>query len=123
MVPDPDDENPPPTFEELEAKTARARAHLTGWVYAVVVLATAGAWYAAWPVPDAGVSWPGVALAVATGIVLMFRGRTYIGAEQAAPMIVGGGVLILGLVVGAALSGTVAPQALFGVTVVVFAGA
>jgi type VII secretion integral membrane protein EccD len=123
VVPDPDDENPPPTFEELEAKTARARAHLTGWVYAVVVLATVGAWCAAWPMPAAGISWPGVGLAVATGIVLMFRGRTYIGAEQAAPMIMGGAVLVLGLIVGAALSGTVAPQALFGVTVVLFVGA
>lgn len=123
VVPDPDDENPPPTFEELEARTARARAHLTGWIYAVVVLATAGAWCAAWPMQESGVSWPGVALAVATGIILMFRGRTYIGSEQAAPMILGGAILLLGLVVGAGLSGSIAPQVLFGVTVVLFVGA
>ncbi|WP_231610455.1 type VII secretion integral membrane protein EccD, partial [Rhodococcus sp. CX] len=46
VVADPDDTNPAPTFDELEAGAALARSYLTGLVYAVVVLTAAGAWCA-----------------------------------------------------------------------------
>ncbi|MEE2034234.1 type VII secretion integral membrane protein EccD [Rhodococcus chondri] len=120
VVSDPDDESPLPSFEELEAQAARARSYLTGFVYAVVVLAVAGAWCAAWPPAQGGTSWPGIALAVSTAVVLMFRGRTFTGAEKAAPLVVGGALVPVGLIAVAAAAGSLPVQLLFGLSLTLF---
>lgn len=123
VAPDPDVTNPPPSFAELEAKATRARAHLTGLLYAVAVLGAAGAWCTARPWDPDELSWPTVALAVATGFLLMFRGRTYTGAEKATPLVAGGAVTLLGLLGCGAVAGTFAPATVFGAALAVFTGA
>ncbi|WP_068163677.1 type VII secretion integral membrane protein EccD [Rhodococcus phenolicus] len=123
VVADPDDTNPAPTFDELEAGAALARSHLTGLVYAVVVLTAAGSWCATIPRADDGISWPGVALAVAAAVTLMFRGRTYTGAEDAAPLVLGGGIILLGLLAGAAVTEAAAPVVLFSAGSALLVGA
>lgn len=121
VLPDPDDRNPMPSLDVLEAKATRARSHLTGLVYAATVLAVGGAW-SVLRQADTELSWPGVGLAVATGFTLVFRGRTYMGADKATPLVVGGAVLLLGTIVGVGAGGAVAPQVLFGAAMVMFAG-
>ena len=101
-----------PSPAELEHRADRARSALTGIVHAVVLLTAGGAWCAAFPW-DGEVSVPAVALAVASAVVLVFRGRTYTAAAQAAPLVAGGAVLLLGLLVGAAASGALPPWAVF----------
>ncbi|MCK8673776.1 type VII secretion integral membrane protein EccD [Rhodococcus sp. HM1] len=123
VVADPDDTNPAPTFDELEAGAALARSYLTGLVYAVVVLTAAGAWCAAIPRAGDGIEWPGVALAAASGIALMFRGRTHAGAETAAPLVLGGGLVLLGLLTGAAITDAAPPIVLFSAASVLLVGA
>lgn len=123
VVIDPDDANPAPTFDELEAGAASARSYLTGLVHAVVVVTAAGAWCAAIPRAGDGISWPGVALACAAAITLMFRGRTHAGAQTAAPLVLGGGVILVGLLAGAAVTGTAPPVALFSAASVLLVGA
>ncbi len=123
VVADPDDANPAPTFEELEAGAALARRYLTGLLYAVVVLTTAGAWCATISRAGDGIPWPGVALAIAAAVALMFRGRTYAGADQAAPLVLGGGLILLGVLAGAAVGGAAPPVALFSAATVLLVGA
>lgn len=101
-----------PSPAELEHRADRARSALTGIVHAVVLLTAGGAWCAAFPW-DGEVSVPAVALAVASAVVLVFRGRTYTATAQAAPLVAGGAVLLLGLLVGAAASGALPPWAVF----------
>ena len=101
-----------PSPAELEDRADRARSALTGIVHAVVVLTAGGAWCAAFPW-DGEVFVPAVALAVASAVVLVFRGRTYTATAQAAPLVAGGAVLLLGLLVGAAASGALPPWAVF----------
>ncbi|MCR8691147.1 type VII secretion integral membrane protein EccD [Rhodococcus pyridinivorans] len=101
-----------PSPAELEHRADRARSALTGIVHAVVLLTAGGAWCAAFPW-DGEVSVPAVALAVASAVVLIFRGRTYTATAQAAPLVAGGAVLLLGLLVGAAASGALPPWAVF----------
>ncbi|WP_232512612.1 type VII secretion integral membrane protein EccD [Rhodococcus pyridinivorans] len=101
-----------PSQAELEHRANRARSALTGIVHAVVLLTAGGAWSAAFPL-DGDVSVPAVALAVASAVVLVFRGRTYTATAQAAPLVAGGAVLLLGLLVGAAASGALPPWAVF----------
>ncbi|MCD2118456.1 MULTISPECIES: type VII secretion integral membrane protein EccD [Rhodococcus] len=101
-----------PSQAELEHRANRARSALTGIVHAVVLLTAGGAWCAAFPL-DGDVSVPAVALAVASAVVLVFRGRTYTATAQAAPLVAGGAVLLLGLLVGAAASGALPPWAVF----------
>ncbi|UPW05576.1 type VII secretion integral membrane protein EccD [Rhodococcus pyridinivorans] len=101
-----------PSQAELEHRANRARSALTGIVHAVVLLTAGGAWCAAFPL-DGDVSVPAVALAVAWALVLVFRGRTYTATAQAAPLVAGGAVLLLGLLVGAAASGALPPWAVF----------
>ena len=123
VAPDPDVANPPPSFSELEAKATRARAHLTGLLYAVAVLGAAGAWCTAHPWDPDGSSRPAVALAVVTALVLLFRGRTYTGADKAAPLIAGGAATLFGLIGCGALSGMFTPAVAFGAASAVFVGA
>ncbi|UYP17982.1 type VII secretion integral membrane protein EccD [Rhodococcus sp. Z13] len=111
-----------PSLDELEARAARARAYLTGVLYAVVALATAGAWLAALPV-DGDPFLPGIGLGVAAAAVLMFRGRTYTAAAQAAPLVAGGAVLLLGLLAGAAVFAVAPPWVVFGAAVTSACGA
>lgn len=101
-----------PSQAELEHRANRARSALTGIVHAVVLLTAGGAWCAAFPL-DGDVSVPAVALAVASAVVLVFRGRSYTATAQAAPLVAGGAVLLLGLLVGAAASGALPPWAVF----------
>ncbi|SEC52957.1 type VII secretion integral membrane protein EccD [Rhodococcus pyridinivorans] len=101
-----------PSQAELEHRANRARSALTGIVHAVVLLTAGGAWCAAFPL-DGDVSVPAVALAVASAVALVFRGRTYTATAQAAPLVAGGAVLLLGLLVGAAASGALPPWAVF----------
>ncbi|MBX4170773.1 type VII secretion integral membrane protein EccD [Rhodococcus sp. DMU2021] len=101
-----------PSQAELEHRANRARSALTGIVHAVVLLTAGGAWCAAFPL-DGDVSVPAVALAVASAVVLVFRGRTYTATAQAAPLVAGGAVMLLGLLVGAAASGALPPWAVF----------
>lgn len=116
-----DDRSALPSLDEVRARAARARAHLTGLIYGGVVLATAGAWVCA--LPAGGVlSWKGPVLACLTAFVLMFRGRTYASAEQAVPLVAGGAALLLGLLMGAAVSGTPTPWLVFGFSVVLACG-
>jgi type VII secretion integral membrane protein EccD len=98
---DPDDETTMPSFDSLAQRATRARRYLTGLVTAMTILAVSGALLAAQPTLHGEIYWPGLCLAVATATVLMFRGRTYISAEQAVPLI-GGGVTILVLLLTAA---------------------
>ena len=104
-----------PSPAELERRAEQARSALTGIVHAVVALATGGAWCAAFPW-GGEVFVPGVALAVAAAVVLIFRGRTYTATTQAAPLVTGGAVLLLGLLAGAAVSGA-PPWAVFAAAV------
>ncbi|WP_232284693.1 type VII secretion integral membrane protein EccD [Rhodococcus sp. R1101] len=101
-----------PSPAELEHRADRARSALTGMVHAVVVLTAAGAWWAAFPW-GGEVFVPAVALAVAAAVVLVFRGRTYTATAQAAPLVAGGAVLLLGLLASASATGVLPPWAAF----------
>ncbi|WP_241386068.1 type VII secretion integral membrane protein EccD [Rhodococcus sp. CH91] len=101
-----------PSTAELERRAEQARSILTGLVHAVVVLTAGGAWCAAFPW-EGQIFLPGPVLAVAAGIVLVFRGRTYTAAAQAVPLVAGGVVLLLGLIAGAAATGALPPWAVF----------
>ena len=121
VAPDPDSAAPLPSFEELDARIGRARAHLTGLVYAVVVLAAGGAWSAAFPIAGV-VPWPGVSLAVVTALVLMFRGRSYTSSTEAVPLIFGGTAILMVLIAGATVHTPVPPWFVAGVALALFAG-
>ena len=122
VSPDPEAAAPLPSFGELEARIGRARAHLTGLVYAAAALAVGGAWCAAYPVAGA-VSWPGVGLAVTTAVVLMFRGRSYTSVTEAVPLVVGGATILIGLITGAAVLAPVPPWFVSAAALAMFAGA
>lgn len=110
---DPSDNQAMPSFDELNAKAGRARQYLAGLVGATMVVTVGGAVTAALPVDtDNGIYWPGTALALVCAVVLMFRGRTYANAEEAVPLIAGGAVILVALLVGA---GVVVDQASLGV--------
>lgn len=69
---------------------------------ATSVVALTAAVALAWPWPGQGIVWPNLALAFATAVVLMFRGRTYAGAHQAVPLISAGISVVLALLGGMA---------------------
>ncbi|MFI6870134.1 type VII secretion integral membrane protein EccD [Nocardia sp. NPDC050406] len=100
---DPDDHRALPTLEALRAKSERARELLAGLVAATAVVTAVGALAAADPTGD-GVYWPGLALALVCAAVLMFRSRTYAGAEQAVMLIAGGAAIVLAVLVGASFT-------------------
>ncbi|RVW05779.1 type VII secretion integral membrane protein EccD [Rhodococcus xishaensis] len=112
---DPDDARSVPSFESVEARTDRARRFLTGLVCAMTLLTGFGVLAASVPVTDSGIYWPGTALAVAAATVLLFRGRTYSSAEQAVPLIGGGGTILVLLCAATALAVPVAALGLFAV--------
>jgi len=63
-----------------------------------------------------------LALALVTAIVLMFRSRTYAGAEQAVVLIAGGAAIVLIMMVGVSI-GMEQPLAVFGAAMVVLISA
>lgn len=85
----------PPEFEELAARSSRARSYLTGLVIATSVIALLGALSAADIHSGGGIVWSGIALAGVTAGVLMLRGRTFAGSHQAIPLIASGSVIVL----------------------------
>ncbi|MFE3222582.1 type VII secretion integral membrane protein EccD [Nocardia sp. NPDC059228] len=118
---DPDDHRAMPTMEVLRAKSERARDYLAGLVAATTAVVVAGAVAAV--NPSAGTPyWPGLALALVCAVVLMFRSRTYAGAEQAVVLIAGGATIVLLVLLGAALTQR-QPLTIFGVALVLFTAA
>ncbi|WP_254699003.1 type VII secretion integral membrane protein EccD [Rhodococcus sp. SGAir0479] len=109
---DPDDSRRLPSFESVAARADRARRLLTGLVSATTLLIGFGVLAAAYPQSGTGIYWPGTALAVAAATVLMFRGRTYTAAQQAVPLVGGGGAI---LVLLCAMTAVAVPSAAFGV--------
>lgn len=99
---DPDDHRALPTLDALRARSERARNYLAGLVTATTLVTVVGALLAV----DAGADdayWPGIALALVCAVVLMFRSRTYAGAEQAIVLIAGGAAIVLLMLIGVSL--------------------
>ncbi|APB01501.1 ESX-4 secretion system protein eccD4 [Nocardia seriolae] len=118
---DPDDHRALPTMKVLRAKSERAREYLAGLVTATTVVVIAGAVAAVDPTADSPY-WPGLAFALVCAVVLMFRSRTYAGAEQAVVLIAGGTAIVLLVLIGAALTQR-QPLTIFGVALLLFAAA
>jgi type VII secretion integral membrane protein EccD len=114
---DPDDHRALPTMEALRRKSERARMYLGGLVTATTLVTVAGALAGADP-DYHGAYWPGIALALVCAAVLMFRSRTYAGAEQAVVLIVGGASIVLIMLVGAGMKMEM-PLAVFGVAMLI----
>lgn len=114
---DPDDHRALPTMEVLRLKAERARKYLAGLVSATTVVIAAGA-LAAVDSADGDIYWPGLSLALVCAAVLMFRSRTYAGAEQAVVLIAGGASILLILLGGAAFT-LDQPLVVFGVALVI----
>lgn len=113
-----DDPNEPamPTFTALESRAERAQLYLTGVILATTIVTAGGALLATDFYSDGGIYWPGTALAIICGVVLMFRGRTFAAAEQATTLIAGGAFILLALLVGASFV-TEWPLAVFGAAI------
>lgn len=118
---DPDDHRALPTLDVLQAKSARARTYLSGLVSATTLVTVVGALTAIDP-DYGGFYWQGIALALVCAAVLMFRSRTYAGAEQAVILIVGGAAIVLAMLIGMAFVADL-PLAVFGVAMVVLIAA
>ncbi|MFJ1458131.1 type VII secretion integral membrane protein EccD [Nocardia sp. N2S4-5] len=118
---DPDDHRALPTMEALRTKSERARMYLAGLVTATTVVTVVGALAATDPTADSP-CWPGVALALVSSVVLMFRSRTYAGAEQAVVLIAGGATILLAMMIAAALMMD-QPLAVFGAAMVMLIAA
>ncbi|MET9488707.1 type VII secretion integral membrane protein EccD [Nocardia sp. NPDC006630] len=118
---DPDDHRALPSLDALRTKSERARRYLAGLVAATTLVAGAGALTATDPHADS-TYWPGLALAVVCAVVLMFRSRTYAGAEQAVILIAGGAAMLLILLGGAAFL-VDQPLAVFGAALILLVAA
>ncbi|MGW5750458.1 type VII secretion integral membrane protein EccD [Nocardia rhamnosiphila] len=118
---DPDDHRALPTLGALHAKSARARTYLSGLVSATTLVTVVGALVATDPA-GGGFFWQGIALALVCAAVLMFRSRTYAGAEQAVILIAGGAAILLAMLVGMAFVADL-PLAAFGVALVMLIAA
>ncbi|MGV9409118.1 type VII secretion integral membrane protein EccD [Nocardia sp. NPDC003693] len=118
---DPDDHRALPTLEALRVKSERAREYLAGLVAATTLAVVAGALAACDPAA-AQRYWPGIALALVCAAVLMFRSRTYAGAEQAVMLIAGGAGIVLLLLIGTAVRYE-APLLVFGAALLILATA
>lgn len=114
---DPDDHRALPSLEALRTKSERARKYLAGLVAATAVVTATGALAAADPT-GGSVYWPGLALALVCAAVLMFRSRTYAGAEQAVMLLVVGAAIVLLVLVGASFT-LRQPLVVFGMAVLV----
>ncbi|WP_280243545.1 type VII secretion integral membrane protein EccD [Nocardia abscessus] len=118
---DPDDHRALPTMEALRVKSERARMYLAGLVAATTLVTAIGALAATDPASD-DPYWPGIALALVCAAVLMFRSRTYAGAEQAVVLIAGGAAIVLIMLVGAGFA-MHQPLAVFGAAMVALVAA
>ncbi|MEU1429251.1 type VII secretion integral membrane protein EccD [Nocardia sp. NPDC005746] len=118
---DPDDHRALPTLDMLRAKSERAQDHLAGLVAATALVVVTGAVASVDPAAIRPF-WPGLALALVCAAVLMFRSRTYAGAEQAVVLIVGGAAIVLLVLIGTALTQR-QPLTVFGVALALFAAA
>ncbi|MFB8002227.1 type VII secretion integral membrane protein EccD [Nocardia sp. NPDC056000] len=118
---DPDDHRALPTMAALRAKSQRAREYLAGLVTATTLVTAAGALAATDPGAD-NRYWPGLALALVCAAVLMFRSRTYAGAEQAVILIAGGTAILLILLGGAAFL-IHQPLTIFGLALLILVAA
>nr|WP_278264943.1 type VII secretion integral membrane protein EccD [Nocardia sp. AG03] len=118
---DPDDHRALPTLDALRARSERARNYLAGLVGATTLVTVAGALLST----DAGADdpfWPGIALALVCSVVLMFRSRTYAGAEQAIVLIAGGAAIVLLMLVGVSVA-MEQPLLVFGAAVTILIAA
>ncbi|MFI6045091.1 type VII secretion integral membrane protein EccD [Nocardia sp. NPDC051321] len=118
---DPDDHRALPTMEALRVKSERARMYLAGLVAATTVVTVVGALAATDPMAD-DPYWQGIGLAIVCAAVLMFRSRTYAGAEQAVVLIAGGAGIVLIMLVGAGFE-MEQPLAVFGAAMVILIAA
>ncbi|WP_280246833.1 type VII secretion integral membrane protein EccD [Nocardia abscessus] len=118
---DPDDHRALPTMEALRVKSERARMYLAGLVAATTLVTAIGALAATDPASD-DPYWPGIVLALVCAAVLMFRSRTYAGAEQAVVLIAGGAAIVLIMLVGAGFA-MHQPLAVFGAAMVALVAA
>ncbi|MFI6171591.1 type VII secretion integral membrane protein EccD [Nocardia sp. NPDC051052] len=118
---DPDDHRALPTMEALRVKSERARMYLAGLVAATTAVTVVGALAATDPMAD-NPYWQGIGLAIVCAAVLMFRSRTYAGAEQAVVLIAGGAGIVLIMLVGAGFE-MEQPLAVFGAAMVILIAA
>ncbi|WP_067982019.1 type VII secretion integral membrane protein EccD [Nocardia caishijiensis] len=118
---DPDDHRALPTLDNLRARSERARNYLAGLVSATTLVTVVGALLATDPSAD-DPYWPGIALALVSAVVLMFRSRTYAGAEQAVVLIAGGSAIVLLMLIGVAV-GMEQPLIVFGAALVILVAA
>lgn len=105
------------SFTALRERAANARRFMSGMIIGATIL-TAGAAIATAETGGGRVDWPAIALAATCAAVLMFRGRTYAGAEQAFSVIAGGFAILIGLLIGAGITAD-APLAVFGAAIAV----
>ncbi|MFI5502035.1 type VII secretion integral membrane protein EccD [Nocardia asteroides] len=118
---DPDDHRALPTLDALRGRSERARNYLAGLVAATTLVTVVGALLSV----DAGSDdpyWPGIALALVCSVVLMFRSRTYAGAEQAVVLIAGGASIVLLMLIGIAVEMN-QPLVVFGTALVILVAA
>lgn len=113
---DPDDHRALPTLDILQAKSMRARTYLSGLVTATALVTVVGALVATDP-DYGGFYWQGIALALVCAAALMFRSRTYAGAEQAVILIVAGAAILLAMLTAMAFVADL-PLAAFGAALV-----
>ncbi|WP_245545710.1 type VII secretion integral membrane protein EccD [Nocardia higoensis] len=118
---DPDDHRALPTLDVLRAKSEHARKYLAGLVSATTLVTVVGALASVDPQAD-DPYWQGVALALVCAVVLMFRSRTYAGAEQAVVLVAGGAAIVLIMLIGMALTMEL-PLAVFGVAMLILVSA
>ncbi|MFE7796235.1 type VII secretion integral membrane protein EccD [Nocardia sp. NPDC057440] len=118
---DPDDHRALPTMDALRVKSERARMYLGGLVAATTLITVAGALAATDPDAESPY-WQGIALALVCAIVLMFRSRTYAGAEQAVVLIAGGAAIVLIMLIGASI-GMEQPLMVFGAAMIILIAA
>lgn len=118
---DPDDHRALPTMEALRVKSERARMYLGGLVGATTLVTVVGALSATDP-DGKDLYWQGIALALVCAVVLMFRSRTYAGAEQAVVLIAGGASIVLIMLVAMSIN-MEQPLMVFGAAMVMLIGA
>ncbi|WP_067711764.1 type VII secretion integral membrane protein EccD [Nocardia yamanashiensis] len=118
---DPDDHRALPSLEALRAKSERARKYLAGLVAATTLVVATGAVAAVEPIADRPY-WPGLALAVVCAAVLMFRSRTYAGAEQAVVLLAGGAAILL-VLMGFGAFTLRQPLVIFGIAILLLVAA
>lgn len=104
-------------MDALRVKSERARMYLAGLVSATTLVTVVGALAATDP-ESGDPYWQGISLALVCAAVLMFRSRTYAGAEQAVVLIAGGASIVLLMLVGASFEMDM-PLGVFGVAMII----